>query len=143
MRHHGVMTPLLLALGLLQAHAADSTAPVSAREDSCRDRYETGSPAEIRKACGECLEYVSNDALCRRALELLAQRPKLKLKTRSAESPTDAMRSSQQRYLSGMIYYQKGDYEKARKEWKLSVKLDSANDDARAGLERIDKLFGK
>ena len=53
----------------------------------------------------------------------------------------DAM-SSQQLYLEGVIYYQKGDYEKARERWKKSAQLDPGNGDAKAGLERIEKLYG-
>lgn len=54
----------------------------------------------------------------------------------------DARRSSQQHYLSGVIFFQKGDYEKAREEWNLALQLDPSNSDARAGLERIEKLYG-
>ncbi|MBI5623123.1 MAG: hypothetical protein HY924_05025 [Elusimicrobia bacterium] len=54
----------------------------------------------------------------------------------------DARRSSQQHYLSGVIYFQKGDYVKARDEWTLSLQLDPGNSDAKAGLERIEKLYG-
>ncbi|MBI3551542.1 MAG: tetratricopeptide repeat protein [Elusimicrobia bacterium] len=49
---------------------------------------------------------------------------------------------SQQHYLSGMIYYQKQDYEKARDEWNLAKQLDPSNADADAGLQRIEKLYG-
>jgi len=60
-----------------------------------------------------------------------------------AAGPTEeARRSSQQHYLSGVIFFQKGDYEKARDEWNLAVQLDPGNSDARAGLERIEKLYG-
>jgi len=53
----------------------------------------------------------------------------------------DAKRQSEQHYLSGMIYYQKQDYENARNEWTLSKKLDPTNPDATAGLDRIEKLL--
>jgi tetratricopeptide (TPR) repeat protein len=61
----------------------------------------------------------------------------------SAAAPpsSDALRASQQHYLSGVIYFQKGDYEKARDEWKLALKLNPGNEDASLGLERIDKLY--
>lgn len=49
---------------------------------------------------------------------------------------------SQQRYLEGVIYYQKGDYEKARVSWEDAVKLDAANEDAKKGLARIKDLYG-
>ncbi|MBI4678424.1 MAG: tetratricopeptide repeat protein [Elusimicrobia bacterium] len=54
----------------------------------------------------------------------------------------DARRSSQQHYLSGVIYFQKGDYVKARDEWTLALQLDPGNSDAKAGIDRIEKLYG-
>lgn len=54
----------------------------------------------------------------------------------------DSKRSSQQHYLSGVIFFQKGDYEKARDEWNLAKQLDPGNSDAQAGLERIERLYG-
>ncbi|MBI5239345.1 MAG: tetratricopeptide repeat protein [Elusimicrobia bacterium] len=51
-------------------------------------------------------------------------------------------RQSQQYYLSGIIYYDKGDFEKARNEWTHSLQLDPSNPDAKAGLERINSLYG-
>ena len=55
--------------------------------------------------------------------------------------PTADSQASQQSYLSGMIYFQKGDYDKARKEWLMSVKLDPTNSDAKAGLAKLDELL--
>jgi tetratricopeptide (TPR) repeat protein len=51
-------------------------------------------------------------------------------------------RDSQAHYLQGLIYYEKGDYEKARREWAEAVRLDPNNHDAKLGLERIEKLYG-
>ncbi len=59
--------------------------------------------------------------------------------TQSAESNKQA---SQQAYLEGVIYYQKGDYEKARDKWLHAKQLDPGNSDAIAGLEKIEKLYG-
>ena len=59
--------------------------------------------------------------------------------TASAESNKQA---SQQAYLEGVIYYQKGDYEKARDKWLHAKQLDPSNSDAIAGLEKIEKLYG-
>lgn len=50
--------------------------------------------------------------------------------------------SSQQAYLAGMIYFQKGDYEKARDEWLRAKQLDPSNSDAIAGLQKIEQLYG-
>ena len=57
----------------------------------------------------------------------------------TAESNKNA---SQQAYLEGVIYYQKGDYEKARDKWLHAKQLDPSNSDALAGLEKIEKLYG-
>lgn len=54
----------------------------------------------------------------------------------------DNKRQSQQYYLSGLIYFQKGDYDKARNDWTHSLQLDPANPDAKAGLDRINNLYG-
>ncbi|MDD5627610.1 MAG: von Willebrand factor type A domain-containing protein [Elusimicrobia bacterium] len=51
-------------------------------------------------------------------------------------------RQSQQYYLSGIIYYDKGDFEKARNEWAHALQLDPDNPDAQAGLQRIYNLYG-
>ncbi len=59
--------------------------------------------------------------------------------TQRAESNKQA---SQQAYLEGIIYYQKGDYEKARDKWLHAKQLDPGNSDPIAGLARIEKLYG-
>lgn len=59
--------------------------------------------------------------------------------TPSAESNRQA---SQQAYLAGMIYFQKGDYEKARDEWLRAKQLDPSNADAVTGLQKIEQLYG-
>ncbi len=51
----------------------------------------------------------------------------------------DKNRSSQG-YLSGVIEFQKGDFEKADALWKNAVALDPGNADAAAGLDKIKKL---
>lgn len=53
----------------------------------------------------------------------------------------EAKRQSQQHYLSGVIFFQKGDYEKARDEWNLAKQLDPTNSDAITGLERIERMY--
>jgi tetratricopeptide (TPR) repeat protein len=56
-------------------------------------------------------------------------------------SSEEARKSSGQHYLSGVIFFQKGDFEKARDEWSLALQLDPSNSDAKAGLERIEKMY--
>jgi tetratricopeptide (TPR) repeat protein len=55
---------------------------------------------------------------------------------------SDNKHASEQHYLSGVIFFQKADYEKARNEWNLALQLDPSNSDAKAGLERIERLYG-
>jgi tetratricopeptide (TPR) repeat protein len=59
-----------------------------------------------------------------------------------AANPETNRQASQQSYLEGVIYYQKGDYEKARDKWLHAKQLDPSNSDAIAGLEKIEKLYG-
>lgn len=54
----------------------------------------------------------------------------------------NAKQQSQQAYLEGVIFYQKGDYEKARDKWMHAKQLDPGNTDAAAGIEKIEKLYG-
>ena len=58
---------------------------------------------------------------------------------RSPERAED-QRAAQQHYLAGLIFYQKGDYSKARDEWSLALRIDPDNVDAAAGLARVDRL---
>lgn len=57
-----------------------------------------------------------------------------------------ADRAAQQHYLEGVIYYQKGDYEKARAAWRKAKELAPAGSDtakdAAAGLDKINTLYG-
>ncbi len=59
-----------------------------------------------------------------------------------ASTTEENRRQSQQYYLSGMIYYDKGDLEKARNEWTHALQLDPSNSDAKAGLERVNSALG-
>jgi tetratricopeptide (TPR) repeat protein len=60
-----------------------------------------------------------------------------------AASADDVSRQAQQFYLSGMIYYEKGDYGKALKEWETAHKLDPEDQDVSAGLARVRQFLGQ
>lgn len=60
----------------------------------------------------------------------------------AAPASDNAKQQSQQAYLSGMILFQQGNYEKAREEFLRAKQLDPSNPDAISGLERIEKLYG-
>ena len=61
-----------------------------------------------------------------------------KTEAATAAASEENKRQSQQYYLSGIIYFNKGDLEKARNEWTHALQLDPGNSDAKAGLERIN-----
>jgi len=46
-------------------------------------------------------------------------------------------RASQQHYLAGVVFFQKGDAENARAEMTLSLQLDPTNAEAKAALDRL------
>ncbi|MBI5241833.1 MAG: tetratricopeptide repeat protein [Elusimicrobia bacterium] len=58
---------------------------------------------------------------------------------RSPERAED-QRAAQQHYLAGVIFYQKGDYARARDEWSRALRIDPDNVDAAAGLARMERL---
>lgn len=59
-----------------------------------------------------------------------------------AKAPVNAvLPPAQQHYLEGVKYFQNGNYEKARVEWKAAKKLDPDNAEVAAGLERIERIL--
>ena len=62
----------------------------------------------------------------------------------SAVAPlTERQRGAQQRYLSGVIHFQKRDYAKAAKDWDEAARLDPANEDVKAAQRRLGAERGK
>ncbi len=53
-----------------------------------------------------------------------------------------AKQQSNQAYGDGMIFFQQGNYDKAREKFLQAKQLDPGNADAASGLERIEKLYG-
>lgn len=51
-----------------------------------------------------------------------------------------AKRRSARDYLDGVLLFQKGDYGGAHKRWMKALDEDPGNDDAKAGLDRLDQL---
>lgn len=66
--------------------------------------------------------------------------------TENGPFPPAALREAQQAYLEGVIYYQKGDFEKAGAAWRKAKELAPAGSDtakdAANGLERLAVLYG-
>jgi hypothetical protein len=53
---------------------------------------------------------------------------------------TDRRLQAQTKYLEGLKYFQNSNYPKARAEWQTALKLDPKNEDAKAGLKRIEMI---
>lgn len=100
--------------------------------------------AEIAKAEAEAKAKAEADAKAAAAAAGPTGTPKTDPATTAAAAGVseENKRQSQQYYLSGIIYYDKGDFEKARNEWTHALQLDPGNPDAKAGLERINSLYG-
>jgi tetratricopeptide (TPR) repeat protein len=100
--------------------------------------------AEVAKAEAEAAAQAAADAKSAAASAAAAVGPKADAGTTAATAAVseDNKRQSQQYYLSGIIYYDKGDFEKARNEWTHALQLDPSNLDAKSGLERINNLYG-
>jgi len=54
----------------------------------------------------------------------------------------ESRRQAVKHWNSGIIYFQKGDYQRARDEWLLCQQFDPANQDCVTGLQRIDSSYG-
>lgn len=111
--------------------------------------YENADWLKARAAWTKCSRAAPFDSEvatdCRAGLAKLVQKLGEQPSVPLAGS-ADAGRRAQQSYLEGVIYYQKGDYIKASDAWRKCVELavpggDGA-DDCRAGLARLDKLYG-
>lgn len=57
-----------------------------------------------------------------------------------AAAPADRKTQAQMKYLEGLKYFQNSNYPKARLEWLTALKLDPKNEDAKAGLKRLDQI---
>lgn len=58
--------------------------------------------------------------------------------------PTESSKREAVRYWnSGIIFYQKGDFERAAEEWKTCSRLDPANGECATGLKRIAQSYGQ
>jgi len=60
----------------------------------------------------------------------------------SQPTTEESKRLATKHWNSGIIYYQKGDYEKARDEWVLCLKYDPGYTDCKSGLQKLDNTFG-
>lgn len=68
-------------------------------------------------------------------------RPMEPVVPRAAPSEDDK-REAVRYWNSGIIFYQKGDYEAASDAWRRCAALDPSNSDCATGLQRIDQAYG-
>ncbi|MFA6316978.1 MAG: radical SAM protein, partial [Elusimicrobiota bacterium] len=111
-------------------------------------QYQKGNYAAAREEWNWCLFYDPMNEDAKAGLKRLAHREatgSIVILPQAGPSPAvseEDKRQSNQRYLSGVLYFQKGDYVKARDEWRLALRLDPGNADAQSGLKRIDFIYG-
>ena len=159
-----VILAAFVAVSLLPfARATDAPSSDRARVDALfidgYGHYRAGRFREAREAWESCRALDEKHDFCEFGLSALdaggakadeyqppvtAAPPAAKDEFPVSGAPAD--RDANQAYLEGVIYYQKGDYEKARAAWRKAKELalpgtDVAKD-ATAGLERLDVLFG-
>jgi len=143
------------------ARASDAPAPPErARADAHfvagYDHFKSGRAEDARREWTACHELDETHDFCEFGLSVLdakspraadaADAPVTAAPPADWPAPAPADRAAQQAYLEGVIYFQKGDYEKARGSWRKAKELapagsDSATD-AQAGLDKISLLYG-
>ncbi len=153
-----ITTVLAASLFLSSARAADVAAP-RARADahflSGFDHFRAGRAEDARREWKACREIDETHDFCEFGLSVLdagaprapeSEAPVTSAPPVTAAPPATQDALAQQNYLNGVIFYQKGDYEKARAAWLRAKELAPAGSDAAkdatAGLERINTLYG-
>jgi len=161
------------ALVVLAAFAAASLLPIARASDAPAspaarsradvhflagyDHFRAGRADDARREWNACRELDEAHDFCEFGLTALdagaprAAEPEAPV---TAAPPKDefpdpvasADRAANQAYLEGVIYYQKGDYEKARVAWLKAKGLATPGSDvakdATAGLEKLAVLYG-
>jgi len=110
------------------------------REEEAKKKKEEAdkTAAEAKKKAEEDKAKAEADAKAAQATGQAPANP-----ATPAAPPSDtAKQQSGQAYLEGMIFFQQGNYEKAREKFMHAKQLDPSNTDAVGGLERIEKLYG-
>ncbi len=120
------------------------------------DHFRAGRGEDARREWTACLELDAKNDFCEFGLSALDAGPARPVPPEDkadepappvTQAPPSAERDAQQKYLEGVIYFQKGDYEKARARWAEAKALAPAGSDAAkdaaAGLERIAVLYGE
>lgn len=101
--------------------------------------YEKGEYARAAEEWSACLRADPADHDCRTFLARVGGRPPDPPQPKVARNDK---REAVRYWNSGIIYYQRGDFEKARDEWGACLRLDPVNSDCATGLQRIDQSYG-
>ncbi|MCR4294109.1 MAG: hypothetical protein NUW21_01140, partial [Elusimicrobia bacterium] len=155
-----VVLAAFIAASLLPiARASDAPASLS-RADvhflAGYDHFRAGRAEDARREWAACRELDEKHDFCEFGLTALdagapkpaePEAPVTAAPRLKDEFPVEsADRAANQAYLEGVIYYQKGDYEKARLAWLKSKGLATVGSDvakdATAGLEKLNVLYG-
>ncbi|MBI4371293.1 MAG: hypothetical protein HY552_03230 [Elusimicrobia bacterium] len=114
-----------------------------AREAARREEAERRRAAELAQKRAEEAKQLKEEQAAADAKKKEEEQKAAAAAAPSAAAAADTARQqSQQAYLAGVIFFQKGDYEKARDSWLRAKQLDPSNSDAAAGLEKIEQLYG-
>ncbi len=95
------------------------------------------------KAKEESAKAQKQEELKKEELAPAKPAPAVAVSTGPAVITQGAKRASEQHYFAGIIAFQKGDYQEARRQWTLAKQMDPSNSDAQAGLERIDQIYSE
>src|SRR3989344_2593904 len=146
-----VLAALIAAPLLPIARASDAPASLS-RADvhflAGYDHFRAGRAEDARREWAACRELDEKHDFCEFAQSALDAGAPRAVEPES-EAPVTAAPphpEANQSYLEGVIYYQKGDYEKAREAWRKAKDLAPVGSDvakdATAGLEKLNVLYG-
>lgn len=156
-----MILPALSLVLALSAPAADSADKDRAHALflSGYEAFRQGRFEDARKAWTDCLAADEKHDFCGFGVSVLDagsakadeyEAPVTAAPPPAADDESSAVgpeRASNQAYLEGVIYYQKGDYEKALTSWRRAKELAPKDSDAErsalAGLNKLYLLYGK
>ncbi|MDE1975966.1 MAG: tetratricopeptide repeat protein [Elusimicrobia bacterium] len=124
--------------GIREAALAKAEAKKATQERAVRAKEEARKKAEAAAAAAAKQKQEQQQAAQQQAQQQAAPAAP----QASGQISAEARHASEQHYISGMIYYNEGNYEKARQEFSVAKELDPNNSDAEVGLERVQQIFG-
>jgi len=119
---------------------------IARAKEAARRETDARRRAEERRREAEEKKKADEEAAAKKAQEEKQQAQSAPLTAPAAAAAAavtdESRRNAVQHWNSGIIFFQKGDMEKARDEWQLCKQLDPTNSDCLAGLQRIDQQLG-